>query len=489
MYTDNKDADYLGFVIVDLSRLPINEMVKKVYDVQAVGKFIDQKRHSTITVSIEIKQNNDVVKIVDDIKMNHLKEATYNESYELSIDKFDIINSELIAANASPCVRATVLRFAQNDFRMQFFQIDVLRDLLSDVTSLTRNTSDLRPELSAQLRRNVLKVRNASIFEFKNSIWRRHSPIESNCILLNLSEAGDRFVLLKFRNRFNMWYWFRWILILQQVWTGKLTRDDFPPWILNSEEKFSSRISLLTHTGDSLVDISVTVSLSIPFRLTMKDGPISLEGMTSAVLSLDSISPKPNVLVLEVKSCSTGDDSTSLRHSIPHESSQQETRKGIRNSLVGAFKGLQHLTGEKKEKDVGLVLDTVLEVKFQGVSQSTEHLSTSLKNWNQVFYMDFDPDAPKSNIIPSSSKESIPDCNSPQFGVDFLIYNDVEDKGVKLLTLRSLQHVTLQELLLHHSNQDSNSTDGKAKEKSRNLNNLAINQYFDIPLNSSTGKL
>ena len=149
-----------------------------------------------------------------------------------------------------------------------------------------------------------------------------------------------RFVVLQLTNRFSMWTWAKWLLMLDGVWRNG---SALPDWA--NVDEFHGQITVHSSNGRDVTGMGY-VTYKKPFQLKVNADNFDLSSMVNIILSADSERPKSYVL-----------DGELLSYQGDFESRSTESTPQHRESIFG------------KMKDV--VKDTISAVSLGGDGAST----------------------------------------------------------------------------------------------------------------------
>eukprot|EP01031_Cornospumella_fuschlensis_P034600 gene34600-41898_t len=293
-----KDDDLLGIVEVKLGDLPLNEIVEKVYPVTNLGSY---KANATLELSLILGRNDRSISIISTRNRQSEKRTAVDG---MILEPVNYIRNDFEWNHVPDCVHKTFLDLAA-DGHTGYFCRDLVRDLLYDVSYLTKSEGqpmDAYGDLSSNfLVRKQSKLQNASKLFFKTKEFRRHAPIEQKSIQINLSSDERKFVVITLPNRYCMWAWSKWLQLAYDFWTGETKKSNFPKWALSANPSLCiiSLASVFSSTEKTSAGRTI-LNLERPFELLCNGEVFSLRAMSSLVISLDALEPKPYVLEIDI---------------------------------------------------------------------------------------------------------------------------------------------------------------------------------------------
>ncbi|RYH17793.1 hypothetical protein EON65_28130 [archaeon] len=293
-----KDDDLLGVVEIKLGDLPLNEIVENCFPVTNLGGY---KANATLELSIILGRNDRSISIISTRNRQSEKRIAVEG---MILEPVNYIRNDFEWSHVPDCVHTTFLDLAAEG-HTGYFCRDLVRDLLYDVSYLTKSDGqpmDAYGDLSGDfIVRKQAKLQNASKLFLKTKEFHRHSPIEQKSIQINLSSDERKFVVITLPNRFSMWTWSKWLQLAYDVWTGEVKKSNLPKWALSANPSLS--ISSLANVFSSTEKTSAgrtILNLDRPFELLCNGETFNLRSMSSIVMALDSLAPKPYVLEIDV---------------------------------------------------------------------------------------------------------------------------------------------------------------------------------------------
>ena len=367
-----KDDDILGTVYIDLTDLPLDQQIKKKYQIIAFGSF--DTKLSKIEVSVTIKSNESVIQIVPDEVEDIVGFAgeeylespsscaspttpTMDVSFRsntssVNPEKLSEIIEGLIREhplfNVQESVVNALTRYITQE-RYRFFSKEMLQDLLWDASSLTHSGAEaaalLRNSSRPVYNRTHLRVVNASrlVLSTKQCSW--HPPIPKNCLQLNLLANDSKFINIQFYNRLSMWVCSRWLIMLYDFWKGLIRPSELPSWANNCS--FTARCTVQRSDGHSATG-RLVLAIERPFELRVNDECTPFKNIHSIIMSADSMKPKEYIMDIEIRSFSaTGEYSREEKAALlEKEAAAANAKKGVfgtinnvRLGIRGAVKG------------------------------------------------------------------------------------------------------------------------------------------------------
>lgn len=315
-YDKGKDNDLMGITAIDLKDIPLDEIHTSKHFISGVGSY--NCKNSKIEISLQIISNDSIIKIVPDDDDDDNKITQFNsDAIELVEKAVDALDLSLNLDNDN--IKNTLLKFITED-KIDYFPEEQIFDLLLDASSLTDVNHDITPSSSlsynAMFNRTDLRIMDSSKIILKtnnnnNNVINdcyRHPPIGKNMLKLNLEENDNKYILIKFNNRFLSWLCCRWILLLYKVWNHQSA--EIPHWANLSSYTFIA--TMITISADNnnnnnkiYNNISCTISFDHLFEIrTSTNEIIKLTGLSSLVISSDSQLPKSYIMNIEIISYS-----------------------------------------------------------------------------------------------------------------------------------------------------------------------------------------
>lgn len=358
----NTDDDLMGVVNIDISELPINTMLRKSYPIEQAGKL---KAKGSLEIGLLLGRNSSVVSIISDEDDMEEKKDTLAAPFEI----IPMIKRELQLENTLEAVERTLYRFYADDLKAKYFHKDVVRDLLHDVDSMLHVENNERPQLMDGLARSKLKLISSTMITMETKECISHPPIEDNCLLINLDCGGNKFVLLKLPNRFSVWSWVRWLQLLYDEWTGKVSTAKRPSWALQGV--CLSMMTIITSEGQTIHGVG-SVNGENTFKIRCDGKSIDFHSMVSIVTSLDSLEPLEYSLEVEItRDCDVLAEEMAQRDSSTDRDTPSELgmKKKSSNVFGKAFrkirkgvKGTAENVGNVAIGATGFAFDTALGV-------------------------------------------------------------------------------------------------------------------------------
>lgn len=162
-------------------------------------------------------------------------------------------------------------------------QPEVVEDMLRDANQLVGIA-----EATEGVVRDRLKLRRSTLLPLtgpaEEAEEQRHPPIEDNSLQINLSEDESKFILLTFSSHYTVWTWSKYLQAAHAHWADGNT---------DGNDDSGNPAPLTTHaelrTPQHSYQGNVTVSYEWPFELLVSGEIMSLQGMLSLVLAVDSI--------------------------------------------------------------------------------------------------------------------------------------------------------------------------------------------------------
>lgn len=350
-----KDADLLGSVTIDLADFSLDQKVQKKYAVSPYGTF--DTKLSKLEVSVYVKSNEAVIKVVPDIVVDSPAEvgdqsplsptSSLGESYIQEVVDEIVADCPQIAASES--VVNALTRFVTKD-KVGFFGEDLLRDLMWDAGSLTKSSAEAASLIKGSLRpvfnRTHLRLQNSSkiLMSTKSCHW--HPPIPKNTIQMNLCANDSKFVAIEFHNRLAMWVCARWLFMLYDFWKGTLKPTELPSWSANCT--YVAQCSLNISDG-RVITGRMVLALERPFEVRINEEYVSFKSIHNLILASDSLLPKTYILDIEILSYSaTGEYSKEDQALMTPEAAPaapakkgifQTVRMNIRSTVKGVASG------------------------------------------------------------------------------------------------------------------------------------------------------
>lgn len=291
-----KDDDLMGTCTIKLTDIPLEREVRQWYSIDPVNNY--NTSSSRLEVSIRIKSNEKLIRIVKDQALNR------HDSVESEVkDAIDSIVAEFPFARPSESVEKALKRNIDME-NIHHFSAQQLRDLLCDVSSVTKKMTDADKQHyhalinSTVFNRTALRLLNSTRVVFAGRLQcARHPPIEENCIQLNLTVNESLYVLIKFPNRLSLWVGARWFQLMYDVWHRIVKPQDAPHWA--SSGVYSVNVSLQLSDGRSFHG-TLKMSFDTKFRMFIEKEMIEIDSMSDMVLSLDSLEPSSYIMDVEV---------------------------------------------------------------------------------------------------------------------------------------------------------------------------------------------
>jgi hypothetical protein len=345
-----KDDDLLGTVIVDLSDVAVDEVVRQKYPIIGYGTFDTQK--SRVDVSVVVRCTDTVIKVVPDDGVQPTEEDESPRSQmtplsPVSVQLDSVVNTIDFLVNGPskiPAAESTInalTRYIHKD-KVMFFPEDLLRDLLLDAHSL------VRPQVEAIaftkiaprpiFNRTALRLINSSkiVMATKSCHW--HPPLPKNTVQLNLCANDSKFLGVEFHTRLSMWVFVRWMMVLYEYWHGRIKSAKLPEWCTNHSYSTLGTVNL--SDGRSYAG-RIVLMRERPYELRVNEDVLLFDTLHNLIVSADTLRPKTDILDVEVVSFSaTGEDEeAAARESVESRGMFSAVRRGIRGTLKNVAHG------------------------------------------------------------------------------------------------------------------------------------------------------